>query len=106
MPNLRSPRSASPESFSSTRRYLAFVWTAIGGSLGRFAVGLAELESLEPSDADVLTRRRGDARHELADGLRGVADVRLLEELVHVLGIHPPNLPAPPVGGPANPRVT
>src|SRR5256885_2417111 len=88
MPNFCSPSSASPESFSTTRAYLAFVWTAIGGSLGRFAVRLAQLEPLEPSDADVFTRRRGDPGHEVADFLRRVADVHLLEQLVDVLRIH------------------
>src|SRR2546426_2999123 len=88
MPNFCSPSSASPESFSPTRAYLAFVWTAIGGSLGRFAVRLAQLEPLEPPDADVLPCRGGDARDELADGLRSIADVGLLEEIVQVLRVH------------------
>src|SRR5438445_6989172 len=85
IPNLRSPRRASPESFSSTRRYLAFAGTAICGSLGRLAVGLAELEPLEPFDADVLSRGGGDGRDELADGLRRVADVVLLEQLIVII---------------------
>src|SRR2546426_5173658 len=88
MPNFCSPSSASPESFSTTRAYLAFVWTAIGGSLGRFAVRLAQLEPVEPPDADVLTSRGRDARYELADRLRGVADVGLLEQFVQILRIH------------------
>src|SRR6267378_8017210 len=65
MPNSRSPRSASPESFSTTRPYLALVLTAIGGSLGGFAVRLAQLEPLEPPDADVLAGLRGDTDDEL-----------------------------------------
>src|SRR5438105_3103606 len=88
MPNLRSPSSASPESLSTTRPYLAFVWTAIGGSLGRLAVRLAQLEPLEPPNADVLTGRCGDARDELANGLRCIADVGLFEEVLQVLRIH------------------
>src|SRR6267378_6296626 len=88
MPNFCSPSSASPESFSTTRAYLAFVWTAIGGSLGRLAVGLAELEPLEPFDADIFSRRGGDGRDELADGLRSIADVGLLEKLVEILRVH------------------
>src|SRR5437879_5995077 len=88
MPNLRSPSSASPESLSTTRPYLAFVWTAIGGSLGRLAVRLAQLEPLEPSNADILSRRGSDPGNELADGLRRVADVGLLEEVLQVLRIH------------------
>src|SRR5437879_13855325 len=93
MPNLRSPSSASPESLSTTRPYLAFVWTAIGGSLGRLAVRLAQLEPLEPPNADVLSRCGRDAGHELADALPRLADVRLLEELPHVLRL-PPRPPA------------
>src|ERR1700730_306829 len=88
MPNSRSPRSASPESFSTTRPYLAFVNSAIAGSLGRFAVGLAQLEPLEPLDADVLAGAGRARRHELADRLRGVADVGLRQKLVHVRRIH------------------
>src|SRR6266849_6212750 len=88
MPNSRSPRSASPESFSTTRPYLAFVSSAIAGSLGRFAVGLTQLEPLEPLDADVLACGGRDGGHELADRLRGVPDVGLLQELVDVRGVH------------------
>src|SRR5690348_8413265 len=88
MPNLRSPRRASPESFSSTRPYLAFARTAICGSLGRLAVRLAQLEPFEPLDADVLPGGGGDARDELADRLRRVADVGLLEELLEVFRVH------------------
>src|SRR5207245_4240771 len=88
MPNFCSPSSASPESFSTTRPYLAFVWTAIGGSLGRLAVRLAQLEPLEPPNADVLSRCGSDAGNELADGLRRVADVGLLEEALQVFRIH------------------
>src|SRR6266550_4077606 len=88
MPNLRSPSSASPESLSTTRPYLAFVWTAIGGSLGRLAVRLAQLEPLEPPNADVLSRCGSDPGNELADGLRRVTDVGLLEEVLQVLRIH------------------
>src|SRR5438309_4973999 len=88
MPNSRSPSSASPESFSTTRPYLALVWTAIAGSLGGFAVGLAQLEPLEPLDADVFAGAGRDGRHEFADGLRGVPDVRLLQKLVHVRRVH------------------
>src|SRR5438874_1382801 len=47
MPNLRSPRSASPESFSRTRWYLAVVGPGIRGSLGCLAV---RPDQLEPSD--------------------------------------------------------
>src|SRR6267378_3312146 len=60
----------------------------MGGSLGRLAVLLSQLEPLEPPDADVLPRRGSDARDELADGLRSVADVGLFEELVQVLRVH------------------
>src|SRR6266566_5873545 len=88
MPNSRSPSSASPESFSTTRPYLAFVSSAIGGSLGRFAVGLAQLEPLEPLHADVLAGPGGDARDELADRLRGISDVGLLQELTNVSRVH------------------
>src|SRR5438067_3829948 len=88
MPNLRSPRSASPESFSRTRWYLAVVGPGIRGSLGCLAVRPTELEPSEAAYAHVLPRRRGERRHELADRLRRVADVRLREELVDVLRVH------------------
>src|SRR5205807_1466968 len=41
-----------------------------------------------PSNADVLPRRGGDARDELADGLRSIADVGLLEEIVQIFRVH------------------
>src|SRR5438477_4273 len=88
MPNLRSPRSASPESFSRTRWYLAVVGPGIRGSLGCLAVRPTELEPSEAAYAHVLPRRRGERRHQLADRLRRVADVRLREELVDVLRVH------------------
>src|SRR2546423_1049843 len=88
IPNSRSPRSASPESFSTTRPYLALVWTAIAGSLGGFAVGLAQVGPLETLGADGLAGAGCDGRHELADRLRGVADVGLSQKLVHVRGVH------------------
>src|SRR5256885_2284322 len=88
MPNLRSPSSASPESFSRTRWYLVFVGPGIRGSLGCLAVRPAQLEPSEAAHAHVLPRRRGERRHQLADRLRRVADVRLGEQLVDVLRIH------------------
>src|SRR5712692_2751178 len=78
MPNFRSPRSASPESFSSTRRYLAAALSVIGGSL------FAQREALEAPDVHVLAGGRGDGRHQILDRLRGVADVGLAEQLVDV----------------------
>src|SRR6266568_4455379 len=73
---------------SAARPYLACVSSAIGGSLGRFAVGLAQLEPLEPLHADVLAGPGGDARDELADRLRGISDVGLLQELTDVSRVH------------------
>src|SRR2546428_6368996 len=88
IPNLRSPSSASPESLSTTRPYWACAWRAFGGSLGRLAFRQAQLEPLEPPNADVLSRCGSDAGNELADGLRRVADVGLLEEALQVFRIH------------------
>src|SRR5919201_914516 len=88
MPKGRSPSSASRESFTTPRRYLAFACTAIGGSLGRLAVGRPEREPLEPPDAHVLAGGGCDPGHELADGLRGIPDVGLPEKVLHVLWIH------------------
>src|SRR5712691_6831512 len=82
MPNLRSPRSASPESLSSTRRYLAAP-CVIGGSLG-----LAEGEPLEAPHVHVLFGRRGHRRDEVLDRLRRVADVRLTQQLLDARRIH------------------
>src|SRR2546430_15895840 len=101
IPNSRSPRSASPESFSTTRPYLAFVPSAIAGSLGRFAIGLAELEPLEPLDANVLAGRSSDAGHELADRPRGIPDVGLLQKLVHISRVHRGDLHRDLLGEPA-----
>src|SRR5436190_1569980 len=83
MPNFRSPRSASPESLSSTRRYLAAPPCVIPGSLG-----LAQSEALDPPDVHILLGRRGDVRDQVLDGLRAVADVRLLEQLLDAGGRH------------------
>src|SRR6267378_5503583 len=65
MPNLRSPRSASPESLSSTRLYLAALRCVIASSLG-----LAQGEALDAAHVYVLLRRRGDRRDEVFDRLR------------------------------------
>src|SRR5207245_1948988 len=54
----------------------------------RCAHRLAELDARETPDPHVLAGRRGEPRHQLADGLRGVPDVGLLEQLVDVLGVH------------------
>src|SRR4051794_17586464 len=83
MPNLRSPSSASPDNFRSTRWYFAapFVIEASLGSglavgLGSgVAVGLADREPLHAADGDVLTHDRGERGHEIFDRLRAVADV-------------------------------
>src|SRR5687767_5017312 len=83
MPNLRSPRSASPESLSSTRLYLAAPRCVIATSLG-----LAQGEALDAAHVHVLFGRRGDFRDEILDLLRPVADVRLLEQLLDRRGIH------------------
>src|SRR5262245_47924073 len=72
MPKERSPSSASPLSFSRTRLYFACNAT----SLGRFA----ELEAREAAHANVLSGRRGDGGHEVADRLAVVADVRLAQQ--------------------------
>src|SRR5512142_1410136 len=83
MPNFRSPRSASPESLSSTRRYFAPSRVVIAGSLC-----LSEREPLEAPHRDVLTRLRRDRGDEVLDRLRRVADVRLRVELVDVRRRH------------------
>src|SRR6185503_12889190 len=79
MPNFRSPRSASPESFSRTRWYFGVPF-AIAASLGvALAVGLPDGEALDAPDRDVLADRRGERRDEVLDRLRAVADVGLLQ---------------------------
>src|SRR6266850_7746872 len=83
IPNFRSPRSASPESLSSTRLYLAAPRCVIARSLG-----LAQREALDPAHVDVLFRRSGDRRDEVLDRLRRVADIRLPEQLLDARGIH------------------
>src|ERR1700682_513249 len=83
MPNFRSPRSASPESLSSTRLYLAALRCVISASLG-----LAQGEALDAAHVHVLLGRRRDSRDEILDLLRGVADVRLLEQLLDARGVH------------------
>src|SRR5712692_7829469 len=82
MPNLRSPRSASPDSLSSTRLYLAAP-CVIARSLG-----LAQGEALEAPDVHVLFRRGGHRRDEVSDSLRCVADVRLTQQLLDARGVH------------------
>src|SRR6266851_10287013 len=82
MPNLRSPRSASPDSLSSTRLYLAAP-CVIARSLG-----LAQSEALEAPDVHVLFRRGGHRRDEVSDRLRCVADVRLTQQLLDARGVH------------------
>src|ERR1700687_5539518 len=64
MPNFRSPRSASPESLSSTRLYLAALRCVICASLG-----LAQGEALDAPHVHVLLRRRRDRRNEVFDRL-------------------------------------
>src|SRR5213592_4657194 len=83
MPNLRSPRSASPESLSSTRLYLAAPPCVIRGSLG-----LAQGEPLEAAHVHVLFGRRGHRRDEVLDRLRRVADVRLTQQVLDALRVH------------------
>src|ERR1700716_3481140 len=83
MPNFRSPRSASPESLSSTRLYLAALRCVIWASLG-----LAQGEALDAPHVHVLFGRRGDVRDEVLDSFRGVADVGLLEQLVDCRRLH------------------
>src|SRR5688572_6350445 len=83
MPNLRSPRSASPESFSSTRLYLAALRCVTGMSLG-----LAQGEALDAAYMHVLFRRGSDLGDEVLDLLRPVADVRLLEQLLDRRRLH------------------
>src|SRR6185503_4939929 len=88
MPNFRSPRSASPESFSRTRWYFAAPF-AIRASLGvGLALGLSDGEALDAAHRDVLADRRGERRDEILDRLRAVADVRLVEKLVDRLRRH------------------
>src|SRR6266849_954102 len=82
MPNLRSPRSASPDSLSSTRPYLAAPWVIA------MSLGLAQGEALEAPHVHVLFGRRGHRRHEVLDRLRRVADVRLTEQLLDARGVH------------------
>src|SRR3989442_7772871 len=82
MPNLRSPRSASPESFSRTRLYFGSIPAE---SRPR---SLAEREALEALDGDVLADRCGERRHQVLDRLRRVADVGLPEQLVDGLRVH------------------
>src|SRR2546428_1368622 len=83
MPNLRSPRSASPESFSRTRLYFGSMVAT------KFRLrSLAECEALEALDGDVLADRCGERRHQVLDRLRSVADVGLPEQLVDGLRIH------------------
>src|SRR5437867_6372838 len=98
MPNLRSPRRASPESLSSTRRYLAapaFIEEESTDGAAKAAPesrrrrsGLAQGETLDASHAHVLLGRRGHRRDEVLDRLRRVSDVRLTQALLGSLRIH------------------
>src|SRR5437867_8534863 len=98
MPNLRSPRRASPESLSSTRRYLAapaFIeeestdGAATAGPEGRGRrSGLAQGEPLEASHVHVLFGRGGHRRDEVLDRLRRVSDVRLTQQLLDARRLH------------------
>src|SRR5688572_14202852 len=83
MPNLRSPRSASPESFSSTRLYLAAL-----RCVTRTSLGLAQGEALDAAHVDVLFGGHGDLGDQIFDLLRPVADVRLLEKIFDRCRIH------------------
>src|SRR5687767_3186106 len=83
MPNLRSPRSASPESFSSTRLYLAALRCVTGMSLE-----LAQGEALDAAHMHVLFGGGSDIRDEVLDLPRPVSDIRLLEQLLDRCGIH------------------
>src|SRR3979409_586305 len=79
MPNFRSPSSASPESLSSTRLYLAALRCVIATSLG-----LAECEAVEAAARHGTDSRRRQRRDEVTHRLRRVADVGLLQQLVEV----------------------
>src|SRR3954466_10131810 len=70
-PNPLSPASASPDSLIRTRGYLSAV--------KRFS-RLADLESREATDLNVLAGLRGHLLHEIADGLLVVPDPRLVEQ--------------------------
>src|SRR2546421_6696755 len=112
MPNLRSPRSASPDSFRRTRLYFAAVivdrvWLNLStssrrparsrstrssrinrSSLDSFRWLFAEREALEATDRDVLSGLHRESGDEVLHRLRRVADVRLREQLIDVLGRH------------------
>src|SRR5881628_1039906 len=92
MPNLRSPRSASPESFSRTRLYFGSIVPKESRSISRLRRetprSLAEGEPLEAPHRDVLADRGRERRDEVLHRLRGVADVGLREQLVDALRVH------------------
>src|SRR5581483_2959292 len=68
VPYSRSPISASPESFRSTRRYAGAA--ALEGSC--WAVSATDLEPREPADHDVLAGLRRECLPELLDRLAAV----------------------------------